>query len=191
MRRTSLPNLDRPRAQTRSGRCRRAFTLVEVMVVVIILGVLASIMIPQFTGATREAREKTLREDLRFLRSQVQVFRVQHRDVPPGYPGGMMSSSPTEADFIDQMLTFTSENCDTSTTTSSTFRFGPYLSRVPANPINNQTAIYMVANNDPIPTALPMMNGSNEYGWIYKAQTQQWVANLASDDQNGTPFSSY
>jgi general secretion pathway protein G len=188
MRSSSLRNFNRTRAT--SVRVA-AFTLVELMIVIIILGVVASLAIPQFSGASREARENTLRDDLRFLRSQVQMFRAQHRDVAPGYPHGNMGSSPTENDFCDQMLLFTSERCETSTTGSDVYKFGPYLSRVPANPINNQSTIFMVGNGEPLPTDFPVMNGSDEYGWIYKAETQEWKANCAGTDANGTLYSSY
>lgn len=174
-----------------AGRDPSAFTLVELMIVVIIIGILATIVIPQFTGATKQARENTLRDDLRFLRSQVQVFRAQHRDIPPGYPGGSMGGTPTQQDFADQMLLYTTELCDTSTTADATHKLGPYLSRLPSNPINDQTTIFMVGNGESIPTDLPVMNGDQPYGWIYKAYTQEWVANLDGVDGNGHPYSGY
>ena len=50
------------------------------------------------------ARENTLREDLRFMRTQIQTFRIQHGDVSPGYANGNVGATPTEADFVDHML---------------------------------------------------------------------------------------
>src|SRR5438876_3488206 len=101
---------------------RRAFTLVEILIVVVILGILASLVIPKFSNAAHQARENTMKDDLRYLRTQVQVYKAQHRDIAPA----------TAADFVDQMTKYTNENGDTSAVGDSVaFRFGPYLSRMP------------------------------------------------------------
>src|SRR4051812_15890238 len=87
-------------------RRKRAFTLIEILIVVVILGILAAIVIPQFSNASHVARENSLKDDLRYLRTQVAVFKAQHRDVPPGYPSGNIASTPTSADFIAQMTQY-------------------------------------------------------------------------------------
>ena len=166
-------------------RRRAAFTLVEILIVVIILGILATIVIPQFTSASQGAKENSLKDDLRFMRTQIGVFKAQHRDITPGYPGGDRTASPTESDFGDQMTLHTSEACATSTTSSAVYKFGPYLSRMPVNPINSLTTVLMVDND----AAVPAPDGST--GWIYKPQTQQFIANLTGSDANGTPFGEY
>src|SRR5206468_11311607 len=61
----------------------RGFTLVEILIVVIILGILAAIVIPQFTNASNDARNNSVASTLQTLRSQLELFKVQHADTPP------------------------------------------------------------------------------------------------------------
>src|SRR5207244_4007287 len=66
------------------ARTRRSgFTLVEILIVVIILGILAAIVIPQFTNASQDARESSLLSQLQTLRSQIELYKLQHKDKLP------------------------------------------------------------------------------------------------------------
>src|SRR5215470_9697410 len=85
-------------ARTRAGNRCRAFTLIEILIVVIILGIIATLVLPHFSDAAHQARENTLKDDLRYLRLQVQVYKAQHRETAPGYPGGDRNAVPTEDD---------------------------------------------------------------------------------------------
>src|SRR5256885_2357429 len=65
--------------RTRKG----GFTLVEILIVVIILGILAAIVIPQFTSASQDARKNSLVSQLQTLRSQLELYKLQHLDQLP------------------------------------------------------------------------------------------------------------
>jgi FdhD protein len=54
----------------------------------VILGILAAIVIPQFTNASEEAKESSLASDLQTMRSQVELFKVHHNGLIPGAGGG-------------------------------------------------------------------------------------------------------
>jgi general secretion pathway protein G len=60
----------------------RGFTLIEILIVVVILGILAAIVIPQFSSASQEAAVSSVRSQLQTLRSQVELYRVQNNEYP-------------------------------------------------------------------------------------------------------------
>ncbi|MFK7882851.1 MAG: type II secretion system protein [Phycisphaerales bacterium] len=55
---------------------RRAFSLVELMIVVVILGILAAVALPQFAGATDEARTTATKSALSGVRSAIATYRT-------------------------------------------------------------------------------------------------------------------
>ena len=103
------------------------FTLVEILIVVVILGILAAIVIPQFTQASTEAREASLASNLQSVRSQIELFKIQHNDNAP-------TSNLT---FEDQMTGRT----DQDGTVNAAGEFGPYLQAIPTNPFTSGATI--------------------------------------------------
>ena len=61
---------------------RKGFTLIEILIVVIILGILAAIVIPQFTNASKDAKEASARTLIQTIRSQVELYKLEQSDVP-------------------------------------------------------------------------------------------------------------
>ena len=61
----------------------RGFTLIEILIVVVILGILSSIVIPRFSDATDEAEETTAHSQLKVLRGQVIRYYAQNGTVVP------------------------------------------------------------------------------------------------------------
>ena len=57
---------------------RKGFTLVEILIVVVILGILAAIVIPQFTNASEAANASSMRTQLQTLRSQLELYQIDH-----------------------------------------------------------------------------------------------------------------
>lgn len=61
---------------------KRAFTLIEILIVVVILGILAAIVVPQFTDAADDANEAAVRSQLQTLRGQIELYRAQVGEDP-------------------------------------------------------------------------------------------------------------
>ena len=58
------------------------FTLVELMIVMAIIGVLATLAIPSFVGALKQAREAVLKEDLHVLRTAIDSYTADKQKAP-------------------------------------------------------------------------------------------------------------
>ena len=66
---------------------KSGFTLVEILIVVVILGILAAIVVPQFTNASNEAIKGALQTQLQTINSQVELFRVRNQGAYPDFAG--------------------------------------------------------------------------------------------------------
>src|SRR5258706_15348496 len=104
-----------------SRKSNKGFTLVEILIVVIILGILAAIVIPQFTNASQDARKSSLVSQLQTLRSQIELFKLQHGDALP--------------DLVTNWDPFL------KTSTYNTKTYGPYMQAIPTNPLNGSVVV--------------------------------------------------
>ena len=66
----------------RKNKMRKGFTMVELMAVLIILGLLATVLVKNFMGATDKARVITTKANLKILHTAVMQFKMDTGQFP-------------------------------------------------------------------------------------------------------------
>ncbi len=139
-------------------RLRKAFTLIEVLIVVIIMAVLAATIIPQFSQSTDDAKESSLKFNLHTIRSQIEMYKIHHLNTVPAFDT-----------FVNQMTKATNASGVVGGTNSI---YGPYIQgELPNNPFTGTNTIKKV-------TAEPT-SGDGSSGWLYNETTGGFYPNNA------------
>lgn len=169
--------------EIKSLKNQAGFTLIEMLVVVIILGILAMIIVPQISVSTDDARLNSLQTNLNSLRSAIEVYAAQHANRYPGTYSEADGTTPVadnaaaKAALLAQLTQFTDVNGMVSGTKTATFKYGPYLKTgtLPLNPFNeNGDVVVDFAQADITAARAPA--GAGE-GWQYFAPIGVFFAN--------------
>ena len=164
------------------------FTLIEMLIVIIILGILAMIIIPQITVSTDDAKVSTLKTNLTGVRSAIEVYSAQHNMTYPGVKTDGTNAAGTADAFIAQLTQFTDIDGKISGTKTVTHIYGPYIKGavLPANPyvtdaaLNNKVTVAATAD---VTTVRTVLAGGN--GWAYWPAVGIFYANDAGS--SGSP----
>lgn len=158
------------------------FTLIELIIVIVILGILAAIAIPMFSTSSKDARESSLKSDLAVLRNGIQVYYHEHNGNYPGAlktdgSGTATAAADNPTAFTDQMTLYSDKTGKTSATKDdANYPYGPYLSgaALPVNPlpVGTSTGVSVTADATSI-TA----DASPTSEWKYSKVTGQIIAN--------------
>ncbi len=157
---------------------KKAFSLIEMLIVVLALGILAAIVIPTFQSYTQQAKEATAKDHLRTLRTIIEIYAAKNDSVAPGYPDNDILKSPTEAVFNEQI---TVEAAEGNQLKSS-------ILECPENPFNNKKAVRIIFNLQPFPAG-PVQ--THIYGWVYKPATKNIRLNHEGTDSEGVLYFDY
>ncbi|MFC1675693.1 type IV pilin protein [Planctomycetota bacterium] len=140
-------------------KAKSGFTLVEILIVVVILGILAAIVIPQFTDASTEAKEARLASDLQMMRSQIELYKIQHTDALP--------DTNSYAEFVTAMTVVDSDGR------------GPYMQKIPSNPFAPAAVADTV-------TFAATADGDNSAGWNLDPTTERFQAHDSGTCPDGS-----
>jgi prepilin-type N-terminal cleavage/methylation domain-containing protein len=164
----------------------KGFTLVEILIVVVLLGILAAIVIPSVSQGAVSARRSALMHDVQLLRRVILIYACQHLEVAPGYLNGDTSAAPTEQAFVDQATLVSTDSGLTAARGTAGFNRGPYVLRIPNNSLNNLVTIQVLGTGEDFPA-----DGDDSHGWIYKATTGQIRPDSPGTDSGGRRYYDY
>ncbi len=141
---------------------RAAFTLIEILIVVVIMAVLAATIIPQFSTSVDDSKSSALKFNLHTLRQQVDQYKIQHNQaIPNTITAGALPQFSGTTDATG------------ATGSGASFPLGPYVNVMPNNPYDNKATISSTTGTIAAPPAASTAAG----GWLYNTTTGDIFAN--------------
>ena len=144
---------------------RPAFSMMELVIVMVIMGILAAIAIPRISTAVERAKAEAVEASLSQVRNSIEVYKAEHEGRIP------------DKQFVAQMTQYSNVQGTTDTSLSPKFPLGPYLREIPKNPYSGSIAVRFLMTAGPIQAA-----GSKNLGWTYNTATGEFAADC-SDTQ--------
>ncbi len=152
-----------------------AFTLVEILIVIVILAILAAIIVPRFANASDEAKEAALVFSIRIIRKQINLYTLQHGGQGPHL------DDRGQVGFPDPTRRMT-ERTDARGRLDPAGSYGPYLDSWPANPFSASNVATSVAPGN---GAKPPRSGMS--GWYYDLDSYLVSANSITGGESMDP----
>ncbi len=152
---------------------REAFTVIEILIVVLLVAILAATIVPRFISAGEDARESVLQTNLQLLRRQIEIYRAAHNGQGPE----LDEDGELDTDrFIERLTGRTDENGKLD----PHGKCGPYIREWEPNPYtkNQDTSSQITFGSG----AAPPRDGSS--GWYYSTTTGTLNPNSSSGGES-------
>ena len=168
--------------QARPDGRKRAFSLVELIIVVVIIGIISAIAIPKMSRGARNAGANTLSMDLSVLRNALELYAAEHDGK---FPDAGIGTQLTQYTDMSGLASLTKD--------PATGRvFGPYLKEIPPLPVGSKKGARDIVV-DTIAGSLP--TGAGSEGWWYNSADTIIRANLSvgapNQDDDGVDYNTY
>ena len=165
---------------------QKAFSLVELVIVIVILGVIAAIAIPRISSGSKNAGDAALRANLATLRNAIDWYYGEHNMVFPGAKAdGLGNAAESYEAFVSQLTMYSKSDGSCSADKNAAYPSGPYLRNgfpnltVGLNSGKNTVNIV----NQVTPLSSTPADGK---GWVYNVATGQIIANADQTGNDGT-----
>ncbi|MEM7681375.1 MAG: prepilin-type N-terminal cleavage/methylation domain-containing protein [Planctomycetota bacterium] len=152
---------------------KRAFSLIELIIVIVIIGVIAGMAIPRLSRGANNAGSAALRGDLAVLRGAIEQYRAEHE-----------GTLPDVTNFVAQLTQYSNLAGDTfadAPNTATGIIYGPYMREIPKLPVGSKKGLSVVEDSSATTTA-----------WLYNPTTGSITADLGTEtDNDGVLYTSY
>ena len=159
------------------------FTLIEMLIVIVVLGIIAMIIVPQISVSSEDATLRAFQTNLNTLGKAAEIYHKQHDDTYPGFhntSGVPANSGTSKTAFIAQLVKYTAIDGAVSDTKDTTHKFGPYIKGgvLPTNPYNQKNSV--VCDIDETNITVRVSSGTT--GWKFYNITGVLIANDGGHD---------
>jgi len=164
------------RIRYRSRPAHDAFTLVEILIVITILGILAATLLPTIPSIKRSASETSLKQILVQIRIAIQRYSFAHKGIYPAQVTDGSHSAGSVQSFQRQMRMRTNAEGIVLSQSSEQKGCGPFLhSAIPYCPVGmlqRENTINIVREFGRI-----QADANPQHAWKYNSQTGEFLCN--------------